>query len=127
MRFKSLERGRVRSNAVRVNGVFQHPVHGMSRSQSTLYLIAFEGSLSLPDGVAVSYKRGVGDLQKELIDAYVPSLSYGKMLETRKIVRSLEAYQDVPPTVILDLTHRFADATTQGSSPPRPRSARPRT
>ena len=59
VQLKSIERAKSKSGAVRVNGVFQHPVHGMSRSESTLYLIAFEGSVSVPDDVVVSYKRGV--------------------------------------------------------------------
>ena len=113
VRLRSIDRGKGKTGGVRVNGAFHHRVHGMSRSQSTLYLIAFEGTLGVPDDVVVSYKRGVGDLQKELIDTYAPSLSYGKMLETQKVVRSLERYQDVPPAVILEITHRFADATAQ--------------
>lgn len=96
-----------------VDGRSKHAVLGVSRSPNALYLIAFEGTVSLPDSVIINYKRGVDDLQKELIDTYAPSLPYGKLLETARLIKSLERYRDVPSAEILALTHRFADSTTR--------------
>jgi hypothetical protein len=102
-----------KANTVAVDGVLTHPVLGMSRSSDTLYLVAFEGKIALPDSVKINYKRGVDDLQREMIQTYAPSLSYGKLVETRKLARSLEAFQDVPPAEVMPLIYRLAESNSR--------------
>jgi hypothetical protein len=101
------------ANGIAVDGLLADPVLGLSQSSTTLYLIAFEGTVSLPDSTVIHYKRGIDDLQKELVDTYAPSLSYGKILETRDLARSLVGFRDVPTADVLPLIHRFSNATTR--------------
>jgi hypothetical protein len=82
--------------AVTVDGTLSHSLFGASRSADTLYLIAFDGTIALPDSVAMHYKRGIGDLQKEMFDTYAPSLPYGEIVETQKLAKSLAGYRDIP-------------------------------
>jgi hypothetical protein len=106
------------TRGVDIDGGFKHWLLGQSRTADTLYLIAFEGTVAIHDDVVVSYKRGVDDLQKELVDTYAPSLSYGGLLDTSALLRELAPYEDVPKDLALALTHRFTDCTVQPFSAP---------
>jgi hypothetical protein len=121
VRFKS-----TRGREIQLKGSFADRQFGQSAGDGTLYLVRFDGELTVPEGVRLNYKRGVADIQKELIDTYAPSLDYGEIVRVKRGAEELARYRDVPVAEVLDLTRRFTGATmqpffssqTQLSSPP---------
>jgi len=101
-----------RSKSVRLKGAFRRRPFGLTRWDDTLYLIGFEGSLAVPDEVALTYKRGVRDIQRELYDTYAPDLPYKDVAERETLVRSLSRYRDVPSDQVLEIIRRFTQCTS---------------
>jgi hypothetical protein len=100
-----------RTPQVTIEGVFSHELLGLSRAEDSLYLIGFDGRISLPNNVALKYLRGIDDLPRELFRIYAPSLDYQGMLETTRMAGELQSYRDVPVAEIVKILHRFTDST----------------
>ena len=100
-----------KGDSIQIEGLATSPLHGVFADEETLYLVGFEGTVHLPDKVALNYKRGVDDLQRELFDTYAPRIDYDRFLSDRQIVAELGRYEAVPLTDALEVTRRFTAST----------------